>query len=210
MSIIAPNVLQIPNKRNVPPVKYLLTPQNSKAGAQLIDTGKIKILVISFAPNLMRLWQKMTAVMNINKQGGVVKLLQKHIVAVRELIKRYRTITLKEINGHVLDGDQDDDCFDLGALTGFGHFDLCTLCQTTASKAYRKAQLQFVPDCSKCIYREYIARGSAPCTAPGNGETYYAIKYAKTAEGLLSAFRARADHLENILKRYEEELCPTK
>lgn len=104
----------------------------------------------------------------------------KNLEEFKELIRRYESITLEEINDAWLEG--------MGAervaryLTGFGDSLTCSLCKAVEIC------------CRSCVYG--ITNG---CLDGKNEETYCNIKYAKSPDELLSAFRGRADHMKKII-----------
>jgi len=113
----------------------------------------------------------------------------KNIKAAKELIEKYRSITLKELKEAGSLEDFDGEII-AGRITGFGFSDECLLC-----KALNKAGTS----CSGCIYVEGFA-----CFRDGNKKTYDAIKYANTPRKLQNAFRKRADHIEKIIKPWNK------
>ncbi len=109
-----------------------------------------------------------------------------NIKEAEELIKKYREITLKEID--------DYESIDLIAdeiateLTGIGSTSNCTLC--------KKVKV----DCSRCIYYEKNSE-KANCIANNNEDTYEYILNVIEPNDLLKAFKDRANHIEKLLKR---------
>jgi hypothetical protein len=98
----------------------------------------------------------------------------------KALIKRYKTITLDEIEEHYCNPKE---------LTGFGAFYSCTLCQAVS----RVTELYgMMPNCRRCIYS-----GDTGCT---RHKTYQAIAEARDPEELLAAYRARAKYMEGLIK----------
>jgi hypothetical protein len=125
----------------------------------------------------------------------------KNLKAAKNLVKKYRSITIEEINKQASRIDTKFDLymlhFPLGntvarKLTGFGHVSKCKLC---SSVMYY---------CPGCIYydtkSEFIKRF---CLRGENEKTYRAIADAKTPTKLLVAFKKRADHIEKIIKKLE-------
>jgi len=98
----------------------------------------------------------------------------------KALIKRYKTITLEEIEDMGCDPTQ---------LTGFGAFYRCTLCQAVPK---RTELYGVMPSCRRCIYS-----GDTGCT---RHKTYQAIAEARDPEELLAAYRARAEYMEGLIK----------
>jgi hypothetical protein len=122
------------------------------------------------------------------------------IEAARKLIARYREITLDDIQKEQalcnVKGRQPFSGKDIALrLTGYGDVDSCMLC------------LAVNVDCDSCIYsydpKDDDSMKTHCCTEPPNEKTYIAISEAKTAKGLLSAFRKRADHIEKLVDSIE-------
>ena len=109
----------------------------------------------------------------------------KNLPEFKALIERYRIITLEEI-------EETANCDDYVGrdnkhiLTGFGSYTYCTLCIAVGTT-------NIYSNCKFCVY-------------PGKEEgclkhkTYDAIESAKTPEELLTAYRARAEYMETLLK----------
>jgi hypothetical protein len=117
---------------------------------------------------------------------------KKSIEAARELIKKYRSITLEELEKIKCSKNI---YFEYGRakarkLTGFSSWD-CQLCIAVRD------------DCSQCIYGESDGHGRS-CYVSANKQTYFDIVNAKTDEELLIAIKNRADHIESILNKLEQ------
>jgi hypothetical protein len=115
-----------------------------------------------------------------------------NIKAARALVKRYRSITFddiqevkKDLQTHLHFPYLSN--FIAKELTGYGSTSNCTLCLTVTTKSNR--------DCQLCIYGS-----NYHCTRGSNTKTYDNIEDAPNARALLAAFRARAKHIETILK----------
>ena len=104
----------------------------------------------------------------------------------KELIARYESITIKEIEEDI-NNNIDDGYLYLTAkrLTGFGSEDTCSLCNVIIS-------------CNECIYPVISDEN---CVSGKNKKTYINISNAETPHSLLDAYKARAEHMKNILKR---------
>lgn len=107
----------------------------------------------------------------------------KNIKEARELIQRYREITLEEIKECWNVFTHKPAFYTARSLTGFGTWAACTLCRAVSVK------------CTDCIYVFEIG-----CGKNGNKPTYQAIEQAKSPEALLTAFRNRADHIEKLIE----------
>jgi hypothetical protein len=107
-----------------------------------------------------------------------------NIQAAKDLIKRYKEITLEDIIG-AESKPLAKDSFDFerwgtrtaAKLTGFGSKQTCPLC------------LSVNVNCDICIH-------NGICTI---GITYTSIKMADKPEQLLQAFKARANYIKSIL-----------
>lgn len=117
----------------------------------------------------------------------------RNIEAAKRLVERYRAITLEEINKVALESG-----FPVyEELTGFGSKDTCSLCADVYMIPIR------IPDCTECVW-SLNGHPSAPCVGfygDPTHNTYFAIERATTPEGLLQAFRNRAD----LLNKYIDE-----
>ena len=115
----------------------------------------------------------------------------KNIEAARELIKRYREITIEDIEN--IDFCKFNGLTIASILTGYGSRHTCILC-------YNRFEIRFnaLINCKDCIY-EFLCG----CEFQGNKNTYYAISDAEDSMELFNAFQNRADHIENLLKKWE-------
>ncbi|HUT85227.1 MAG TPA: hypothetical protein VMW66_00150 [Elusimicrobiales bacterium] len=111
----------------------------------------------------------------------------KNLKEFEALIKRYETITLKEIEdmfARTLRGDVKR------RLTGFGGIRNCTLCAAV--------WLQNIPNCKECAYNGLTGR---MCTLGDNSPTYSGIDEASNPKQLLTAYRTRAAYMKLILEK---------
>lgn len=110
------------------------------------------------------------------------------IKAALELVERYNTITLEEIESKNCSAE---------SLTGFGSIAGCTLCQATRPKFGDP-----IPgfDCRECIYYKEGPYWFLSCKKGENRSTYSEIRISTNAEELQQAFRNRAEHITKILK----------
>ncbi len=131
-------------------------------------------------------------------------LTEQHLKAVKELIAKYRSITLKDIefyrpqclpNSRI---DWKGNTLYSGIaniLTGYGSTTTCSLCISTNTKS---------KDCIYFNFSDFKEDGGAYCRY-GNPElvrTYYNIGNAESPQELLDAFRERANLLEKYLTEY--------
>lgn len=111
----------------------------------------------------------------------------KNYEAARKLVKRYESITLKEINKAFEDNPRSIYLIP-SILTGIGSYATCILCQ--AADVYSSYGLG---NCINCIYGYRLA-----CVSFPNILTYDAIFTATTPKELLLAYRNRAKHIRGI------------
>jgi len=107
----------------------------------------------------------------------------KNIKEAKELVDRYESITLEEIEG---DGRG---YLNVEILTGFGSTDSCTLCQAVSHKSC-------IPNCGECFYEIITA---TLCDQGVNAESFDGICGADTPIKLRNAFRARAKHIRKLI-----------
>jgi hypothetical protein len=123
----------------------------------------------------------------------------KNIKEFKELILRYESITLEEIEkSHKENSNYKK------SLTGFGNKKTCKLCFGNV-----------LSDCNKCLYafqggfeelpKSYHDSFAQYCWKKDNEHTYKAIESATTPQELKAAYKARAKHMRNILKDYYNE-----
>lgn len=117
------------------------------------------------------------------------------------LIERYKAITIEEIE-KIQNEMSSEPLFWASAiafkLTRYSSGVFCTLC-TTATKLYNHSNKCYWN--GKCNYC-YNVISNGRCNTGENLKTYDNIRYAKTPEELLLAFRARAKHIQYLLERY--------
>ena len=108
-----------------------------------------------------------------------------NIEATKTLIKRYKTITLKEITAEFKINSRP-----AKKLTGFGDSDTCTLCLAIP--------FDRPTACFKCIHC-LIDRGNGWMCLEGR---HHDIQYAKSPKELRDAYRERAKYLQSLLDKY--------
>jgi hypothetical protein len=113
----------------------------------------------------------------------------KNLPEFKALIRRYESITLDDIP--MLFKQRATAC----KLTGFGDKHSCTLCKPLMAPN----NFYTITDCKNCVYG-YGKTYDNWCAEDLNSNTYDDIRYAQTPEQLLKAFKARAEHMRNILK----------
>jgi hypothetical protein len=108
----------------------------------------------------------------------------KNIETAKELVKKYRSITLEDLRNHY----DVDNVELLGSITGFGNIYTCSLCKAC----------YFC--CSSCIWTLTTEHDDwFPCVT----DTYRNIRSAKTLEDLLDVIKERADELEDLIRTVE-------
>jgi len=117
-----------------------------------------------------------------------------------ELIKKYRSITIAEIQAIK---DSGVSGFNIIAmhLTGFGGSTSCILCRAFDHRC--KYCYGIETYFNEVIMKEH--RAQFGCLHNDHEKTYYRIKNAGTVDDLLNAFQARVDHIEKWLEKFEEE-----
>ena len=130
-----------------------------------------------------------------------------NIEEAKELLKKYRSITLEEIN-KVYDKKPEFEHGDdvLHEITGFGMIKTCILCKKLKSIGS--------PRCSACVWRslstdendEFYCLGSYPSGVMEEDrveQTYDGILNSEYPEELLDLVELRADLLEEAIKASE-------
>jgi hypothetical protein len=111
----------------------------------------------------------------------------------KELILRYESITVEEIENHVSDG------FVINSITGFGTHNSCTLCKPIKVNCYKCVYCKaFDSEVMDDKLLNYCCRGDAE-------STYDAIIEAEKPQELKVAFKARANYMRSILKNLKKE-----
>lgn len=115
-------------------------------------------------------------------------MLEDSIKAASELAKKYRSITIEDLEKVVDTDDGDEPSEVLSRITGFGDKTKCPICNSVNY------------DCSKCIYSikknpETIKH--CYCT---DDISYDNIVDAGSFEELLEAIKIRADYIENLIE----------
>lgn len=116
----------------------------------------------------------------------------KNLEAAKELLERYKNVTLEELKQVFKDlqenYQEDDDIVDgdtvLNALTGFGDPSTCLLC---------KAVNGF---CEDCIYSFRINEESVPCL----DSIYNRMSGSETAEELYHYLQQRISYLTHVIE----------
>jgi len=113
----------------------------------------------------------------------------KNLPEFKALIDRYESVTIEEIEEGF--GYDNDGAFTANLLTGFDSQSTCTLC---------KAVPKNLRGCVLCKYCTWEATTGNKCYQGGNTETYCEIEESQSPEDLLTAFRARAAYMRQVLK----------
>lgn len=107
-----------------------------------------------------------------------------NLEAAKELVKKYRSITKKDLDREYYG---DDPCYyALTSLTGFGKESTCPLCRDTK--------------CENCIHSIKL-KISGACTYDSS---YDKIEFANNIDELYQAIQERANYLEELIKEIEE------
>jgi len=124
-----------------------------------------------------------------------------NIKQAKALVRRYNSITLKEIKKEFLkykyfrSDPYTHKAFIANYLTGFGKTTTCILCRTVTS-------------CNECIY-SVLNKNTHYVTVYCNSKsldshiTFINIKYSDTPKELHKAFRVRAKYINNLIKTIE-------
>jgi hypothetical protein len=111
----------------------------------------------------------------------------KNIKEFKELILRYESITLEEIENQLV--KEENIKIVKRGLTGFGSSLSCILCKPLLNNN--------APNCQYCVYGNMFK-----CV---DDDTFKEIDEATTPQELKAAYKARAKHMRNILKEYYNE-----
>lgn len=125
-----------------------------------------------------------------------------NIKEFRNLIVIYDRITTSYVDKTTVDMDYTFFHADKLAqeLTGFGSANTCKVCQPLLDNNNL--------DCSKCIYHlnNPLINNDYYCAKGPNRDTYIAFLKATNEEDLIICYRARAEHMKNLLKCYQDEI----
>lgn len=124
----------------------------------------------------------------------------KNLREAKMLIRIYRDVTLEEVKKEHYDDEGYSAEIDEipNILTGFNHPSSCKLCKPVINsydRVYDNPKL-----CIGCIYMETTG---SQCFNGENKETFEAIENVETEEDIINAFQARANHIESLIKKYE-------
>ena len=123
----------------------------------------------------------------------MINIEAKNIDSFKELIAKYRRITIEEIEQEFKNIPQNSSTGTVvnwvaNRLTGFSGGN-CVLCAAT--------RLNGKTHCVDCVYGENKEKTNVNCRLD---ETYVNILNAKTPQELYVAFQARAEYMENLIK----------
>jgi len=115
----------------------------------------------------------------------------KKLEAAKELVKKYNSITIEEIE-QLEEGKNLINIYRYGEyianiITGFGECRSCPLCRV-------------VYNCDRCIYNAITIYS---CNRGPNEKTYEEIRYAKNKIELITAIKERAKHLQSLIDKAE-------
>lgn len=123
----------------------------------------------------------------------------------KELIKKYQSITLSDIEDY---WNKYNQMFDYEGsdimlyITGFSNMSECILCVSIEKQGYYDSKDINHPDCSKCMYQ--VITGT-PCASGINKKTFENISHAKSPMELLKAIKRRYKHMQRLLTEYCKE-----
>lgn len=125
-------------------------------------------------------------------------MLVKNLEAAKELVKKYRSISLQDIKNVV--EDKGDQWYNMESIlhniTGFGDTKTCMLCKAIGNVVSY--------GCAGCIY--YNLANSEDCRYPCTSHpSYEDIEDASDPYDLFLAIRRRADYLENLINEVEND-----
>jgi len=117
-----------------------------------------------------------------------------NIEQAKHNVKRYRSITIEEINRYIVALSINLDNFTdrlklLDALTGLCYNTSCRMCKAVNDT------------CTACVWDLYVSDKSSPRCVNDN---YLNIDAANTPEEIVLGYRERADILETLIAKAEE------
>lgn len=114
----------------------------------------------------------------------------RNLKETKELIEKYRSITVSDIN----EANRNTPYYALSDLTGFGSIVNCILCKKVTN------QTTELVDCVYCIHNDDLFIGY-PCV---NNYSYQKLSQCNTVNvnELLDALKVRADYLEELLNKH--------
>lgn len=113
------------------------------------------------------------------------------IKAALELVDKYRSITLEDLEAYQI-GEDEDIWESLANITGFGYTDKCPIC------------LSVNRECNQCIYsfRRTLRENWYYCCDNYTSDDIY---NANSYEELLDAIKNRADYIEDLVNRIKSD-----
>ena len=127
-----------------------------------------------------------------------MKELKNNLKEFKELIEKYNSITIEDIEQADMFLDDGYDCYDtsgiMETLTGFGSVSTCTLCNALDVKHYMG-----IYPCKGCIW---LIQTKTLCTLGENYDSYELIETATTNQELLEAIKYRAEYINEVLNEY--------
>lgn len=114
------------------------------------------------------------------------------IKAALELVAKYRSITLEDLESQPIDDEWEDIWESLSKITGFGYKDRCPICLSVNN------------ECNQCIYsfRRALRENWNYCCDNSTSEDIYD---ANSYEELLDAIKNRADYIEDLVNRIKSD-----
>lgn len=115
----------------------------------------------------------------------------------RELLEKYQSITLDDIERIYLEGQEDNCIIDghdvLNKLVGFGEEETCMLCKAVQG------------NCDICIYK--FRNQKDFCIPPCVDLIYRAICDSLSPKDTFNALQKRISYLEHVIQYYEYQSC---
>ena len=113
-----------------------------------------------------------------------IKPSLENIKAAEELVKKYESLTIKDVIGK-----------SAAEITGVGDPSRCLLCISVGGQKYAEFET-----CQYCIYKS-----TGGCYHGEHSETIHALEDAKTPEEMLKAYYNRAQHIRGILEKLKQK-----
>lgn len=121
----------------------------------------------------------------------------KNLEAAKKLVNDYRSITIKKIHDTSSKLGECEDFSDvLYHITGFGGIESCCLCKYIDVDGINR-------ECPGCIHN--LSGKKYHCFPCINHPSYHTLRLSENPEELLIAIQERADYLEELIKKAEND-----